>query len=79
MNTIEVRVDAGGLEPPEPLEQVLLALDLARPGEHVRFLVHREPVPLYERSSITADMSGLRHKERKKHGIPIIFRQCTGN
>ena len=43
----EIIVDARWLEPPEPLEKVMLALDALRPGQRVRFLIHREPVPLY--------------------------------
>lgn len=43
----EVLVDARWLEPPEPMEKVLDALDLLRPGQHIRFLLHREPYPLY--------------------------------
>ena len=43
----EIVVDGRGLEPPEPMERVLLALAGLRPGECVRFLIHREPVPLY--------------------------------
>jgi len=43
----EIVVDARWLEPPEPMERVLLALDGLRPGERVRFLIHREPLPLY--------------------------------
>ena len=43
----EVLVDGRGLLPPEPMERVLMALDLLRPGQHVRFLLHREPYPLY--------------------------------
>ncbi len=40
-------VDARWLEPPEPMEQVLAALDELRPGCGIRFLIHREPLPLY--------------------------------
>jgi uncharacterized protein (DUF2249 family) len=43
----EVLVDARWLEPPEPMERVLAALELLRPGGQVRFLIHREPQPLY--------------------------------
>lgn len=42
-----VLVDARWLEPPEPMEQVLAAIDDLRPGQHIRFLIHREPLPLY--------------------------------
>lgn len=53
----EVLVDGRWLEPPEPMERVLTALDLLRPGQGIRFLIHREPLPLYP---ILRDM-GYRH------------------
>ena len=43
----EVLVDGRWLEPPEPMERVLMALDMLRPGQTLRFLIHREPIPLY--------------------------------
>ncbi|MFN3593974.1 MAG: DUF2249 domain-containing protein [Thiobacillaceae bacterium] len=43
----ELLIDARGLEPPEPLERVLTALGLRRPGQRIRLLLHREPFPLY--------------------------------
>ncbi len=43
----EILVDARWQEPPEPMARVLVALDLLRPDEHIRLLIHREPVPLY--------------------------------
>jgi len=43
----EVLVDGRWLEPPEPMERILLTLDTLRPGQSVRFLIHREPLPLY--------------------------------
>jgi len=43
----EILVDARGLEPPEPMERVLQALELLRPGQSIRMLLHREPFPLY--------------------------------
>jgi TusA-related sulfurtransferase len=43
----DILVDARGLEPPEPLERVLQALELLRPGQGIRLLLHREPFPLY--------------------------------
>lgn len=45
--TDEILVDAHGLEPPEPLEKVLQALALLRPGQSIRLLLPREPFPLY--------------------------------
>ena len=43
----EVLVDARWQLPPEPMEKVLLALDGLKPGKRIRFLLHREPYPLY--------------------------------
>ena len=43
----EILIDARGLEPPEPMERVMQALALLRPGQGIRFLLHREPFPLY--------------------------------
>ena len=42
-----ILIDARDLEPPEPLEKVLQALVLLRPGQSIRLLLHREPFPLY--------------------------------
>jgi uncharacterized protein (DUF2249 family) len=42
-----ILVDARWLEPPEPMERVLAVLDDLRPGQGIRFLIHREPMPLY--------------------------------
>ncbi len=41
-------IDARWLEPPEPMERVLNALNQLQPKQSIRFLIHREPVPLYE-------------------------------
>ena len=43
----EILVDARDQAPPEPMEQVLAALDTLKTGEHVRFIAPREPLPLY--------------------------------
>jgi TusA-related sulfurtransferase len=43
----EILIDARDLEPPEPLEKVLQALALLRPGQSIRLLLPREPFPLY--------------------------------
>lgn len=48
MNTPTIhQLDVGGLEPPEPMVRVLDALDTLGPGERLRVLIDREPVPLY--------------------------------
>lgn len=54
----EILVDARWLLPPEPMEQVLAALDRLRPDERIRFLLHREPFPLYE----MLEKLGYRHE-----------------
>ena len=41
-------VDGRGLEHPEPLERVLAALVQLQPGQCLRFLIHRQPFPLYD-------------------------------
>jgi hypothetical protein len=42
-----VVVDARWLEPPEPMERVLNALNGLCPDQGIQFLIHREPIPLY--------------------------------
>jgi uncharacterized protein (DUF2249 family) len=42
-----IEIDARGLEPPEPMEKVMQALGLLRPGQCIRLLLQREPFPLY--------------------------------
>ncbi|MCC6135208.1 MAG: DUF2249 domain-containing protein [Candidatus Contendobacter sp.] len=48
MTLPEIVVDGRGLEHPEPMERVLAALDEVQPGQQVRFLIHRQPYPLYD-------------------------------
>lgn len=48
MSAPEIVVDGRGLEPPEPMERVLAALDKLVPGQRLRFLIHRQPYPLYD-------------------------------
>ena len=40
-------VDGRSMQPPEPLEATLSALDTLAPGEELVVLLHCEPVPLY--------------------------------
>ena len=44
----DIVVDGRGLEPPEPMEKVLAALEDLQPGQRLRFLIHRQPYPLYD-------------------------------
>jgi uncharacterized protein (DUF2249 family) len=47
MTASDILIDTRGLEPPEPMERVLAALDSLQPGQRIRFLIHRQPLPLY--------------------------------
>ncbi|MEW5967186.1 MAG: DUF2249 domain-containing protein [Pseudomonadota bacterium] len=58
----DILLDARGLEPPEPLERVMHALALLRPGQTIRLLLHREPFPLYP---MLAER-GYRHDTRRE-------------
>ncbi|MCU0764921.1 MAG: DUF2249 domain-containing protein [Burkholderiaceae bacterium] len=40
-------LDARDWEPPRPFEEVMRALSLLQPGERIRLIVGREPLPLY--------------------------------
>lgn len=44
---MERLVDARWLEPPEPMELTLAALELLAPEENLRLLIHREPHMLF--------------------------------
>jgi len=61
MPLAEIIVDGRWLEPPEPMERVLPALDLLQPGQQLRFMIHREPFPLY---AILAER-GMRYESRR--------------
>jgi len=43
-----IALDVRGLPPPEPFEQIMLALDTLAKTEVLRVLIHREPYPLYD-------------------------------
>lgn len=44
----DIILDVCGLEPPEPLERVLDALSRMEPGQRLRMIIGREPIPLYQ-------------------------------
>lgn len=58
----DLLVDARWLDPPEPLERVLAALDRRAPRQRVRLLLHREPYPLYD----LLRQMGLTHSTRQR-------------
>jgi uncharacterized protein (DUF2249 family) len=43
----EIILNVSDLEPPEPLERVLAAIETLVPGQYLRMLHNREPFPLY--------------------------------
>ncbi len=47
MSASERRIDVSGLEPCEPLERTLAAAAELAPGEYLRVLHRREPLPLF--------------------------------
>jgi TusA-related sulfurtransferase len=53
-------VDARGLEPPEPLERVVEALDRLKPGQRLLLLLEREPYLLYH----ILEENGYEHSTR---------------
>lgn len=42
-----IEIDARGLQPPEPFERVVSALENLMPGDEIVLLLHREPHPLF--------------------------------
>ncbi|MEW5892940.1 MAG: DUF2249 domain-containing protein [Pseudomonadota bacterium] len=56
----DIEVDARWLDPPEPMEKVLDAIGRLESGQRIRFLIHREPLPLYN----LLKQMGLAHRTR---------------
>lgn len=44
----EIELDVRYLDPPEPFERTIEALDRLQPGDTLQLLIHREPHPLYQ-------------------------------
>lgn len=47
MSTVH-RLDVRWLEPPEPMVEIVGALERMQQGEVLEVLIHREPYPLYQ-------------------------------
>ncbi|HKJ09539.1 MAG TPA: DUF2249 domain-containing protein [Gammaproteobacteria bacterium] len=62
----ECLLDVTALEPPEPLERALEALEHLRPGQYLRLLLRREPFPLYA----LLDEDGFLHLGRRGEDSP---------
>ena len=43
-----IDLDVRSLQPPEPFERIVDALDRIGPGDELVVLIHREPRPLYQ-------------------------------
>jgi uncharacterized protein (DUF2249 family) len=43
-----IDLDVRSLQPPEPFERIVDALDLIGPGDELVVLIHREPRPLFQ-------------------------------
>jgi len=69
----EMLLDARDMEPPEPMERALEALDALLPGQRLRLLLPREPYPLYG----ILDRNGYRHRTEPQpdgHFAVLIWR-----
>ena len=55
-------IDGRALEPPEPLELTLAALDTLAPGEELIVLLNCQPYPLYS----ILDKNGYRHRSEQR-------------
>lgn len=47
MSDVALTIDGRDMQPPEPLERTLAALDTLPPGSALRLLVYCHPVPLF--------------------------------
>jgi uncharacterized protein (DUF2249 family) len=43
-----IDLDVRSLQPPQPFERIVDALDLIGPGDELVVLIHREPRPLFQ-------------------------------
>lgn len=68
-------VDARWLEPPEPLELAIAALEQLLPGQKLRLLIHRDPAMLY---SLLRDWGYAWHSELQADGTfeILIWREA---
>jgi uncharacterized protein (DUF2249 family) len=62
-----IEIDVRGLEPPEPLERIVAALDALRAGGSVRVKIDRQPLPLYR----MLERNGYVYEERP--GYDSVF------
>lgn len=48
MMSAQIQLDVRWLEPPEPFERIVSALETLAPGATLHVLIHREPRPLFD-------------------------------
>ena len=74
MSAPEILLELCGMVPPEPMERVLEALDLLQPGQHIRMVIDREPVPLYR----ILEKNGYRYRTspRDDYTYEIVISQA---
>lgn len=65
MSAQEILLELCGMVPPEPMERVLEALDMLQPGQHIRMVIDREPVPLYR----ILEKNGYRYRTSMRDGF----------
>lgn len=65
-----ITIDARQMQPPEPMERVLEALDLLAPGNEIHLLIYREPVPLYN----VLKRNGFTHVTRRDANNTFVVR-----
>lgn len=69
-DTVPITIDARLMQPPEPMERVLEALDLLEPGNEIHLLIYREPVPLYN----VLKRNGYTHVTRRDPNNTFVVR-----
>jgi len=63
-------IDVNLLEPPEPMERILSAIDTLAQGRYLRVWIHREPFPLYD----ILEREGFSHAVRPgQHSMFELF------
>jgi len=66
----EQLLDVNLLEPPEPMERILSAIDTLAQGRYLRIWIHREPFPLYD----ILELEGFSHAIRPgQHSLFELF------
>lgn len=65
-----IEIDAREMQPPEPMERVLEALDMLAPGDEIHLRLWREPFPLYR----VLERNGYRHQVQHAQNHEVLVR-----